>query len=106
MADVEIDDELFWEVAEVFLARGADRSTMMGYPCLRRGGKFFASLDRRTGDLIAKLPKDRVDELIESDVGGPFAPAGRRFKEWVVVEKRDFELWQALFDEAYEFVGD
>lgn len=101
MAD--IDDALFWDIAEPFYGIGAERSTMMGFPCLRIGGKFFASLEHRTGDLIVKLPASRVDELIEAGVGGSFAPNGRRFKEWTVIAERDEDLWAGLAQEACDF---
>ena len=77
----------------------------MGFPCLRSDGQFFASCDHRTGDLIVKLPRDRVAELIDTGVGKPFAPAGRVFREWVLVEDRDETRWAALMDEARVFVS-
>jgi hypothetical protein len=48
--------------------------TMMGFPCLRTAGAFFASCDHRTGDLIVKLPPERVQQLIATGLGRPFAP--------------------------------
>lgn len=99
----DVDESLFWDVAEPFYGAGAERSTMMGFPCLRIAGKFFASMDHRTGDLIVKLPASRVDELIESGVGDPFVPNGRRFKEWTVVRSRDEKLWTELTQEALDF---
>lgn len=101
----EIDDALFWDVAEPFLADGAERSTMMGFPCLRLDGAFFASVDRHTGDLIVKLPAARVDELIEAGTAGPFAPNGRRFKEWASVSTRDEKLWNELMEDARAFAA-
>lgn len=98
-----VDDALFWDIAEPFFGAGAERSTMMGFPCLRIGGKFFASLEHRTGDLIVKLPADRVDDLINSGVGNAFAPNGRRFKEWTVVKDREEALWAELVQEACDF---
>ncbi len=47
---------------------------MMGFPCLRFAGAFFASCDHRTGDLIVKLSRDRVAQLIAEGIGKPFAP--------------------------------
>lgn len=99
----DADDALFWDIAEPFFGAGAERSTMMGFPCLRIGGKFFASLEHRTGDLIVKLPATRVDELIEAGIGNSFAPNGRRFKEWTVIENRDEETWAGLMQEACDF---
>lgn len=85
----EADDGLFWDVAEPFLHGGAERSTMMGHACLRIDGEFFASCDRATGDLIVKLPADRVDELVEAGDAESFAPNGRRFREWATIPTRD-----------------
>lgn len=99
----DINEALFWEVAEAFLTEGAERSTMMGNVCLRVDGDFFASLDRRTGNLIVKLAADRVDQLIESGEAVDFAPNGRRFKEWASLQGRDLEHWSTLMDEARRF---
>jgi hypothetical protein len=79
--------------------------TMMGLPCLRVGGAFFASCDHRTGDLIVKLPRERVEQLITSGEGKPFAPAGRTFREWVLVDDRDQTRWAELIDEALAYVS-
>ena len=107
MADTapEIDDTLFWELAEPLLASGAEKSTMMGHPCLRIDGEFFASLERRTGDLIVKLPADRVNTMIDDGSAEPFAPAGRRFKEWALITDRDEARWEQLLHDAIAFVG-
>ena len=75
--------DFFWTVAEPLLALdGIERSTMMGYPCLRVDGAFFASVNPETGDLIVKLPADQVSHMIEDGSGIAFTPAGRRFREW------------------------
>lgn len=96
---------LFWEVATSFLAHETvSKGTMMGFPCLRVNGDFFASADHRTGDLIVKLAESRVDELIAAGVGQPFAPAGRRFRQWVAIPARDAEQWRQLIAEAMRFV--
>ena len=95
----------FWSLAEPLLAEEAiTKSTMMGFPCLRVDGGFFASADHRSGDLIVKLPATYVEELIEVGVGQPFAPAGRRFREWVLIADRDADHWQKLIGEARVFV--
>jgi len=101
----DVDDELFWELAEPLLANGAEKSTMMGHPCLRIDGNFFASMERRTGDLIVKLHADQVNEMIDAGSAEPFAPAGRRFKEWALITDRDEERWESLLLAAMEFVG-
>ncbi len=96
----------FWEVATPLLANGSvSKSTMMGFPCLRVHGDFFASAEPKSGDLIVKLPADRVQALIDGDAGEPFAPNGRRFREWVRVVERDAGQWRDLIDEARGFVA-
>lgn len=98
-------EERFWELAEPYLVRPeVTRSTMMGYPCLRVRGQFFASTERATGDLLVKLPEDRVDELVDAGRAEPFAPAGRRFREWASVPFSRSRSWKRLLDEAHTFV--
>ena len=97
----------FWNLAEPLLAgTEVERSTMMGLPCLRLSGAFFASFDRRTGALLIKLTEPRADELVASGQAVPFAPAGRRFREWVAVPEGRSEGWQSLLDEALQLASD
>jgi hypothetical protein len=96
----------FWAVAEPLLAAATvTRSTMMGLPCLRSSGRFFASFDRRTAALLVKLPAARVDQLIQSGAAEPFAPSGRRFREWASIDPCRSEIWPPLLHEALEFVA-
>ncbi|MDX1521696.1 MAG: hypothetical protein R3264_08720 [Anaerolineae bacterium] len=96
---------LFWKLAKPLLAEEAvTKGTMMGFPCLRVNGDFFASADHRSGDLVIKLPASYVEELIEVGIGQPFAPAGRRFREWVLIPDRDADRWRKLLAEARAFV--
>jgi hypothetical protein len=78
---------------------------MMGFPCLRVDGKFFASFDRASGDLLVKVPAKRVDQLIAQGEGLAFAPAGRRFKEWVGIPLDAGDRWPAFLEEALQFVS-
>ena len=104
MAETE-KSKLFWSLADPMLASGeVEKGTMMGFPCLRISGKFFATLERSTDDLIVKLPKDRVTELIDGGEALPFAPNGRTFKEWALINTSDEAKWQAYLDEAMIFV--
>jgi hypothetical protein len=96
-----IGEEMFWDLVEPMYADPAvRRSTMMGLPCVRFDGRFFASLDRRTGALLVKLPAERVAALVAAGKGEPFAPAGRVFREWVAVPRPDRRGWAALLAEA------
>lgn len=99
-------EERFWQLAEPLLATaGVTRSTMMGYPCLRLDGAFFACCDRSTGDLVVKVAADRVDELVDSGRGQPFAPNGKRFREWVATPYAKRRSWSAHLDAALSFVS-
>jgi hypothetical protein len=98
--------DFFWTVAEPLLD---DPSTtigsLMGFPCLRVDGAFFATCDHRSGDLIVKLPRSRVTELIDDGDAQPFAPAGRVFKEWALLPDRDAEQWRSLLAEARTYAA-
>jgi hypothetical protein len=99
------EEERFWQHAAPLLGRrDVSRSTMMGLPCLRVRGAFFASFDRRTGDLLVKLSEERVHELVESGRAIHFAPAGRTFREWAAVPPARSRSWPKLLGEALEFV--
>lgn len=100
-------EERFWSLAEPLLQQaGVTRSTMMGFPCLRLDGEFFASSDRRTGHLVIKLNEQRVSALIDADKGEPFAPNGRRFREWISIPLTQRRSWASLLDEALELAAD
>lgn len=93
----------FWDLATPMLGQlGVTRSTMMGLPCLRWNGAFFASCDRRTGNLLVKLTETRVDALIAAGRAEPFAPAGRRFRQWAAIPERRSRSWKRLLTEALE----
>jgi hypothetical protein len=99
--------DLFDDLSEPLMAQpGVARGTMMGYPCLRFHGAFFASCNPRSGDLIVKLPAVRVAMMVESGSGKTFAPSGRTFREWVLIDDRNEERWTCLLREALEFVRD
>jgi TfoX/Sxy family transcriptional regulator of competence genes len=70
-------------------------------------GKIFAMC--RKGDLVVKVPKDRVDQLVAARKGTRFEPAdGRIMKEWIVIPAKAIQAkkedWQKLSQEAYSFV--
>ncbi len=91
----------FWSLAEPLLQQaGVTRSTMMGFPCLRLNGRFFASCDHRTGHLVVKLDEQRVTAMLDVGRAEPFSPNGRRFREWASIPLRRSRSWPALLDEA------
>jgi len=69
---------------------------------LKFNGKIFVMLHK--GDLVAKLPESRVDELVEKEAGTRFDPRGdgREMKEWIVVPERG-SAWVDLAREALAF---
>ncbi len=74
---------------------------------LNVNGKIFAMC--RKGDLVVKLPENRVDELMDARKGTRFDPGhGRIMKEWIVIPAKVIpakkEDWQKLSKEAYAFV--
>jgi hypothetical protein len=107
MASTPEDHEArFGALAEPMLAQaGVTRSTMMGLPCLRIDGHFFGSFDRLTGDLLVKLPEERVEQLVDGGRAHAFAPAGRRFREWAAISPTRRRSWPALLEEALAFVA-
>ena len=102
--EITAGEARFAALAGPLLARpGIERSTMMGLPCLRLNGAFLASCDRRTGDLLVKLPEARVKELVDAGRAHVFAPAGRRFREWAAVPPERGRSWKRLLEEALAF---
>ena len=102
MADA---DELFEQVKARF-PEGGDVTTgrMFGSSGLKVDGKIFAMAVK--GRLVVKLPRERVQELIESGEAEPFDPGhGRVMKEWVAVPPTDAQGWAGLAEEAFSFVG-
>jgi len=75
-----------------------------GSNALKVDGKIFAMMVR--GSLVLKLPKARVEELINAGIGGPFdAGKGKPMKEWVTILAMPAK-WAALAREARRFVGE
>ena len=97
---------LFDEVSERLLAEDAalERTRMMGSEGLKTGGKFFAMVSK--DELVVKLPRERVDELVEAGAGHRFDPGhGRLMKEWVALRPADEPACAAYMGEARSFVG-
>lgn len=107
MTDGPAADRDFWNAAAPFLERtGVTRSTMMGYPCLRLHGDFFASFDPHHDALVVKLDAASVAELVADGRGEPFAPNGRQFREWVSVTAVSVASWPEHLDAAFDLAVD
>src|SRR3954451_18557891 len=101
--------ERFAALVEEFTGRpgvtppGPDRRGF-GSDALRAGASIFAMLTR--DELVLKLPRARVAELIASGQGRPFdAGKGTPMKKWVVVADDDLDSWRDLAEEAFAFVS-
>jgi hypothetical protein len=98
-------NRLFASIAESELAMpGVTSGTGFGRSDgLRISGKIFAMLVR--GELVVKLPRDRVEDLTASGVGHQFDPGhGRLMKEWVSITPNAGRRWRGLVEEARAFV--
>lgn len=80
------------------------RGKGFGSEALKVGGRIFAMQVK--GDLVVKLPKERVDDLIATGEGTRFDPGhGRLMIEWVAVPPSDAEQWVRLAEEARAYVS-
>jgi hypothetical protein len=102
--------EHFAALAEAFAGRPGvtlpEESGRRGFgsSALKVDGSIFAMLTR--GQLVVKLPRDRVDALIANGTGGPFdAGKGKPMKEWLTVLSDDDETGMTLTYEAFAFVA-
>jgi hypothetical protein len=100
------DSEVFWELIDElrFENPQLEEGTIMGGRCARVAGEFLALVDFKGSGLVVKLPRNRVDELIASGAGQPFAPAGKIFREWVAIARCDPGVWEGLLREGISFV--
>lgn len=95
--------ERFWHAARHLLETpGVTRSTMMGFPCLRLEGEFFASWDPHQDALVVKLDRVGVDAMLAAGTAEPFAPNGRRFREWASIPAAAGERWSQVLDDAFD----
>jgi hypothetical protein len=74
-----------------------------GNVVLKVNAKIFLMSNK--GELVAKLPSKRVQELVDGGNGRCFDPRrdGRLMKEWLVIENEKLPLL-AIAREAYDFV--
>jgi hypothetical protein len=70
---------------------------------LKVGGKLFALFTQ--GTLVVKLPRERVEALVDEGVGEAFDPGhGRRMREWLTVVSPRAQ-WVELAKEAGAYVA-
>jgi hypothetical protein len=73
-----------------------------GSDALTVNGRIVAMVSR--GQLVLKLPADRVSALIQTGDGLPFdGGKGRPMREWVVLTPTSSHDWLALAEEACSF---
>jgi hypothetical protein len=73
-----------------------------GRSAVRLNGKIFVMFVR--GQLVLKLPEERVDELIAAGYGSRFdANKGTPMREWLSLDRASDQPWLPLAREALEF---
>ncbi len=89
--------------AEYARRDGVALGRMFGSEGLSVRGKIFAFIGF-SGSLFAKLPEERVGELIEAGDAEPAVMRGRPMREWVTAPVDRPETWSGIVAEAYAFV--
>ena len=101
--------ELYEEIVAIFLKNPKvslpQKAKGFGSKGLWTRGKMFAFLTSKK-KLAVKLPKVRVDGLVESGKGERLDPGhGRPMKEWFFLNSAVKKEWLALAGEALEYVS-
>jgi hypothetical protein len=99
-------EEVWAGIAEAELARaGVTAGTGFGKSeGLRISSKIYAMFIQE--ELVVKLPKVRVDELVATRGARNFDPGhGRLMKEWAVSPTAAAQDWPGLVSEARTYVG-
>ena len=102
MDDVREDYD---ELIGALLVRHADaeRSQMMGMPCVKRSGKLALGFVRDEEALVFKLEDEEERErALALDGAHLFDPSGKGhpFREWVVVPPAHAGEWESLAEAA------
>lgn len=98
-------DDLFKPVIEAFRGdRDVSQARMFGAVGLKVAGKVFAMLVK--GQLVVKLPNQRVESIVASKKGAYFDPGhGKLMKEWAAVRADRRSQWVKLAMEARDYVS-
>ena len=95
---------VFDPIAHEYLARAdVDIGPMFGSEGVRVRGKVFAFIGH-AGDLILKLPEERVDELAARGEGARMAISERMLREWAVLDLAHSARWADVVAEAFAYV--
>jgi len=110
--------EQFKALVETMLARSNEITDRVASDGARRrfgstsiktgvqNGKMFAFLNRKTEQLVVKLPEARVAELVEAGEGKRYDPGdGRLQREWMVVGSSEQSDWERFAVEAEAYVA-
>jgi TfoX/Sxy family transcriptional regulator of competence genes len=105
-ADVVTVQAMFDDVAEKLIAENPsiEHARMMNAFGLKTNGKFFAMVVK--DELVVKLPRERVDELVAGGKGRRFDPGhGRLMKEWATLRPANRRVCSGYVEEARSFVS-
>ena len=96
-------DPAFAKIVDAFTSeRDITVGGKFGSTSLMRKGKVFVMFMKRR--FVAKLPRERVDELVRAGTGTNLVMGKRVMKEWVVIADDDRARWLALAREAHAAV--
>ena len=92
--------EEFWTKVKVHHLKTSDVQKQGESLKIRK--KMFAMFSK--GNYVVKLPKERVEELINSGDGLPYDPGnGKIMKEWVIIPEEYGNKWIEYASEAKKF---
>lgn len=97
--------DLYDQAAGQLVGEHADIETtrIFGSPGLKTRGKTFAMIVK--GELVVKLPRQRVDQLVDTGDGKRFDPGhGRLMKEWVSLTPPNLTTCLNHMTEALRYV--
>jgi hypothetical protein len=99
---VEQPDPYRAVVHELLSDPAVSEGQLMGMPALKVGSNIFGG--EFDGDLVLKLGRDRVAELIDAERASEFDPPGQgpATKDWARVPA-PYEDWLELAEDAKEF---
>jgi hypothetical protein len=109
----EVSEEMLERFAAIIEALAGEGNVSVGQKgkkgfgssALQVNGRIFAMISS-AGSFVAKLPKQRVEELEVSGVGAKFDPGhGRLMKEWFAVNRSSINECLPLAREALRFVA-